>query len=106
MDELLAKGAIEPSPGGASFYSNVFMVPKSIDGLSPILNHKQFNNYIHIPTFKMPISDRYSNLFSRLITLSLFFSRMPISICLLLSITIIMYNLFGKINLISGRYCH
>ena len=28
VDELLAKGAIEPSPGGASFYSSVFVVPR------------------------------------------------------------------------------
>ena len=28
VDELLAKGAIEPLMGGAGFYSNIFAVPK------------------------------------------------------------------------------
>ena len=31
VDELLAKGAIESSIGGASFYSSVFVVPKHTD---------------------------------------------------------------------------
>ena len=30
VDELLAKGAIEPSSGGAGFYSSVFVVPKLV----------------------------------------------------------------------------
>ena len=54
VDELLAKGAIEPSSGGASFYSSVFVVPKHTGGLRPILNLKRFNRYMHIPSFKMP----------------------------------------------------
>ena len=54
VDELLAKGAIEPSSGGAGFYSSVFVVPKHIGGLRPILNLKRFNRYMHIPSFKMP----------------------------------------------------
>ena len=54
VDELLAKGAIEPSSGGARFYSSVFVVPKRTGGLRPILNHKRFNRYMHIPSFKMP----------------------------------------------------
>ena len=33
VDELLAKGAIEPSLGGACFYSSVFVVPKHTGGL-------------------------------------------------------------------------
>ena len=33
VDELLAKGAIEPSSGGAGFYSSVFVVPKRTGGL-------------------------------------------------------------------------
>ena len=33
VDELLAKGAFEPSSGGASFYSSVFVVPKHTGGL-------------------------------------------------------------------------
>ena len=54
VDELLAKGAIEPSSGGARFYSSVFVVPKHTGGLRPILNLKHFNRYMHIPSFKMP----------------------------------------------------
>ena len=54
FDELLAKGAIEPSSGGAGFYSSVFVVPKCTGGLRPILNLKHFNSFMHIPSFKMP----------------------------------------------------
>ena len=54
VDELLAKGAIEPSSGGAGFYSSMFVVPKHTGGLHPILNLKHFNHYMHIPSFKMP----------------------------------------------------
>ena len=54
VDELLAKGAIEPSSGGAGFYSSIFVVPKHTGGLHPILNLRHFNRYMHIPSFKMP----------------------------------------------------
>ena len=54
VNELLAKGAIEPSSGGAGFYSSVFVVPKFTGGIQPILNLKCFNYYLHIPYFKMP----------------------------------------------------
>ena len=33
VDELLSKGAIEPSSGGAGVYSSVFVVPKHTGGL-------------------------------------------------------------------------
>ena len=33
IDELLAKGAVEPSSGGAGFYSSIFVVPKHTGGL-------------------------------------------------------------------------
>ena len=52
--ELLGKGAIEPSSGGAGFYSSMFVVPKCTGGLHPILNLKYFNCFLHIPSFKMP----------------------------------------------------
>ena len=51
---LLAKGAIEPSSGGAGFYSSIFVVPKHTASLCPILNLKHFNHFMHIPSFKMP----------------------------------------------------
>ena len=37
VDELLAKGAIEPSSGGAGFHSSVFVVPKHTDASGPYL---------------------------------------------------------------------
>ena len=33
VNELLVKGAIEPSSGGAGFYSSMFVVPKDTGGL-------------------------------------------------------------------------
>ena len=33
VDELLSKGTIEPSSGGAGFYSSMFVVPKCTGGL-------------------------------------------------------------------------
>ena len=47
VDELLAKGAIEPSSGGAGFYSSMFVVPMHTGNL-------RFNHFMHIPSFKMP----------------------------------------------------
>ena len=54
VDELPSRGVIEPSPGGAGFYSSVFVVPKHTGGLWPILNLKWLNCYLHITSFKMP----------------------------------------------------
>ena len=53
VDELLAKGTIEPSSGDAGFYSNVIVAPNCTDDLQPILSLKWFYHYMHIPTFKM-----------------------------------------------------
>ena len=38
VDELLTKGAIEPSSGGAGFYCSMIVVPKCTGGLWPIVN--------------------------------------------------------------------
>ena len=54
VDELLAKGAKEPSSIGAGFYSSMFVVPMHTGGFHPILNLKHFNHFVHIPSFKMP----------------------------------------------------
>ena len=54
VDELLAKGAFEPSSGGAGLYSSVFVIPKHTGGLQPILDLKHFNHYMHVSSFKMP----------------------------------------------------
>ena len=51
VDELLAKGMIEPSSGGAAINSSVFVIPKHPGGLWPIPNLKQFNHYVHVPYF-------------------------------------------------------
>ena len=40
VDELLAKGAVEPSSRGAGLNSSVFVVLKHAGGLWPILNLK------------------------------------------------------------------
>ena len=53
VDEVLAKGAIEPSSGGAGFYSSMFVAPKHTGGLCSILNLKCFNHFMHIPLFMM-----------------------------------------------------
>ena len=62
VDELLAKGAIEPSSSGAGFYSSMFVVPKHTQGLHPILNLKHFNHFMHIPSFKMPTLEHVQQL--------------------------------------------
>ena len=54
VGELLAKGVIEASFGGAGFFSSMFVVPKHTGSLQPILNLKAFNHYMHILSFKMP----------------------------------------------------
>ena len=54
VDELLSKGANEPSSGGAHFYSSMFVATKCTGGLWPTLNLKQFNCYLHIPSIMMP----------------------------------------------------
>ena len=38
VDELLARGSIEPSTGGTGFYFNIFVVLKHTGGLQPIFN--------------------------------------------------------------------
>ena len=53
VDELIANDAIYQYNGGADFYSNVYVVPKHMGELCPILNLMQFSCYIHLPTFKV-----------------------------------------------------
>ena len=104
VDELLAKGAIEPSSGGAGFYSSVFVVPKHTGGLRPILNLKHFTCYMHIPSFKMPTLKTIWQLIQHDDLLFPLIYRMLIYIFPLLSIIIISYVLFGIMCLISGRF--
>ena len=53
MDELLAEGTVEPSSGGAGFYSSMYVVLKCTHGHWPILNLKHFNHYMNITSFKV-----------------------------------------------------
>ena len=104
VDELLAKGAIEPSSGGAGFYSSVFVVPKCTGGLQPILNLKRFNCYMHIPSFKMPTLKTVRQLIQQgdyafSIDLQDAYYMFP-----LLSIIASFYVLFGIMCLISGGF--
>ena len=54
VDELLAKGGIEPCNDGSGFYCFVFVASKFMDGFRLILNLKHFNHNMHITTSKMP----------------------------------------------------
>ena len=104
VDEHLAKGAIEPSSGGAGFYSSMFVVPKHTGGLWPILNLKHVNCYMHIPSFKMPTLKHVLQLiqhgdYAFSIDLQDAYLHVPIvkhHHCFLL--------LFGIMYLISGRF--
>ena len=105
VDELLAKGAIEPSFGGVGFFSSVFVVPKHTYGLQPILNIKCFKRYLHIPSFKM-LTIRCVAAYSAWYYAFSIDYRMLISIFLSLSIIISSNDLLGTICLISGRFYH
>ena len=105
VDEPLAKGAIEPSSGGASFYSSVFVVPKHTGGLHPILNLKHFNHFMHIPSFKMPTLKTVWQLiqhgdYAFSIDLQDAYLHVPI-----VKHHCQFYVLFGIMCLISGGFC-
>ena len=95
----MAKDAIEPSSGGAGFYSKIFVVPKGMGGLYSILHLKHFNCYIHIPTFKIPTNQTGKLLVQPGDYAFLMVSRMHIHV------PIDFYGLFGATNIISGRFC-
>ena len=81
----------------------VVLVSISIS-LWPILNLKQFNHYLHIPSLRFLLSDMSGSLFSMVNMFSPLISRMLIYIFLLEVIIVVFYNLFGIICLISGRF--
>ena len=89
VDELLHKGVIEPSSGGAGFYSSMFVVPKHTGGFQPILNLKHYNYCMHVPSLRCQLSDLSGSLFSIVIMLCLLIYRILIYIFLLLSIIIV-----------------
>ena len=100
-DELLAKGAIEPSSGGASFYLSMFVVPKHTGGLQPIVNLIIICIYLLL---RCLLLDRSGSLYSVVIMLFPLIYKMLIYIFLLLSMIIISYILFGIMYLINGRF--
>ena len=104
VDELLAKGVIEPPSGGAGFYSSMFVVPKHVLVASgPYLTLSiLFVLCIYLP-MRCQLLDMYSSSPSMVIMLSPLIYRMLICIFLLLSIIIISCDLFGIMCLISGR---
>ena len=104
VDELLFKGAIEPSSGGTGFYSSMFVVPKCTGGLGPILNLKHFNHYMHIPSLRCQLLNMYGSLSSMVIMPFPLIYRMLIYMFPLLSIIVVSYILFGVMCLISGRF--
>lgn len=55
VQELLTKQAVElvTDPQSLGYYSHMFLVPKKNGKLRPIINLKQLNTYLEIPTFQM-----------------------------------------------------
>ena len=106
MDEFLAKGAIDPSSGGAGFYSNIFVTPNCMSGYHPILHLRQFNYCMYIFTFKIPDIRQVCMLIEQ--------ENYALSIDIkdvYLHIHIIkyhhnFYSLYGKMNLINERFYH
>ena len=105
VDDLLAEGVIEPSSGGAGFYSSVSVVPKHTGGLQAILNLKHLIVICLYLLLRCQLSDMSGSLFSVVIMLSPLIYRMLFYILLLLSIIISSYDFFGTMCLISGRFC-
>ena len=67
MNDLLAKGAIDPSTAGAGFYSTVFLFLNILVACDPYLT---LSSFITIGTYLLVrclLSDKYSNLFNRVI---------------------------------------
>ena len=96
VDELLTKGAIKALTGGVGFYTKVLLVPKHTGGLQSILNLKQFQNYMHIPTSMVPTIRQVWQIIQikgQLAPSKLFplISKMLICIFLLLSATTVLY---------------
>ena len=103
VDELLTKGAIDPSSGGAGFYSNLFVVPQHIGGLHPILKPKPFSCYMHIATFKVPtIRWIWALIQQGNYAFSIYLK--DASLLPLFSISVVFYILFCNTNHICGSF--
>ena len=100
VDEVLAKGAIEPSTDVAGFRQPYLFFLRTLVVYDPYSVLHDLNT---LWTYLLCLlSDRYGNLFNKLIMLFVLVTRMLIYIFLLLSITIIFYGLFGNTNLFIG----
>jgi hypothetical protein len=53
VEDLLAKGAIEPAQSNPGFYSRLFTVPKKDGSSRPVINLKPLNRFITVLSFKM-----------------------------------------------------
>ena len=104
MDELLAKGAIEQSIGGAGICTNSIFVPKCMGHFHLIFNLKHFNHYICIPTFKITTIRQVQQIIQQGYYAFLLIWRMIIYIFLLLSITITFCGLLANTNFINGCF--
>ena len=89
VDELLAKGAVEPSSGGAGFYSSMFVVPKHTS--HPYLTWSILIVICMYHLLRSLLVDMYGSLSSVVIMLLPLIYRMLIYIFLLLSIIVISY---------------
>ena len=105
VDELLAKGTIDPSLVVLAFtllyllFLSTFVVYYPYSTLSSLI---AICTYLFL---RCQLLDRYGHLFNWAIMLFLLMWRMLIYTFLLLSITITFYVLFGNTNLINRRFC-
>ena len=104
MDELLSKGEVESSSGGAGFFSSMFVVSKHTGGYWSILNLKWYIVICIYLILRCLLSDICGSLFSMVIMFSPLIYRMLIYVFLLLGIIVILYSLFGTTCLISRRF--
>ena len=56
VDDLLAKGAIEPAPPDPGFYSRLFVTPKVTGGWRPVIDLSRLNVYVKVSHFRMETS--------------------------------------------------
>ena len=104
VDELLAKGAVEPSSGGAGFLSSMLWFLSILVASGEYLTWSILIVIWIYLLLRCQLSDICNSLFSMVIMLSPLIYRMLNYIFLLLSIIIISYDLFGTICPTSGKF--
>ena len=105
VGELLAKGAIELLAGGDGVYSMYLLFISALMVCSPNLILCDLITLCKYLLLRYLPSDRYGNLFSKVMMFFLLISRMFVYIFLLLSIIFNFYILLANRNLISGYSC-